>query len=153
MANTYTQLNIHSVFSVLGRENFLSDTFRSRLFEYIAGILSNKGHYPLSVNGYRDHVHIFFELKPAVSISKTMEEVKANSSRWINENNFLHGNFRWQTGYGSFSYSRSQRNDVIQYIMKQEKHHKRQTFKEEYLSLLNKFEVEYDERYLFEFYD
>jgi putative transposase len=82
-----------------------------------------------------------------------MESVKANSSKWMNDNQFLAGNFRWQTGYGAFSYSRSQRNDVIQYIFNQEKHHKRKTFKEEYLSLLKKFEVDYDEKYIFEFYE
>lgn len=153
MANTYTQMNVQAVFSVKGRENFLLPSFRIRLFEYISGILREIGQFPLSVNGDRDHVHIFFELNPSTSVSDVMKKVKANSSKWINENHFVSGKFEWQRGYGSFTYSRSQRDDVIRYIMNQEKHHLRKSFKEEYLELLQKFEIEYDERYVFEFYE
>lgn len=153
MANSYSQLNIHAVFSMEGRENFILSSFRPKLFEYIYGILKNSGQYPLAINGAQDHVHVFFELRPATSVSDVMEVIKASSSKWINENRFVPGRFSWQKGYGAFSYSRSQRNDVIQYIMKQEDHHKRKSFREEYLELLNKFEVDYDPRYLFEYYD
>lgn len=153
MANTYTQINIHAVFSVKGRENFLLDGFRPRLFEYLSGILRKTGQFPLAVNGYKDHVHLFFELQPTKPLSDIMEVVKANSSKWINDENFVPGKFHWQKGFGGFSYSRSQRHDVIQYIMNQEKHHQQKTFRKEYLLLLEKFEMEYNPEYLFEFYD
>jgi len=119
----------------LGRENFLLKTFRPRLFEYISGILKNTGQYSLAVNGWKDHVHIFFELQPSKNISDIMEVVKSNSSKWINENNFVPGKFQWQKGYSAFSYVRSQRNNVIQYIINQEEHHRQNTFRKEYLRL------------------
>lgn len=153
MANTYTQLNVHGVFSVLGRENLLLDKFRLDLFKYISGILKNYKHYPLAVNGYKDHVHVFFELHPTNTVSEIMRIVKTNSSKWINENKFLSGKFNWQSGYGAFSYSRSQRNDVINYIINQEKHHAKRSFKDEYMELLRKFEIDYNDAYLFDFYD
>lgn len=153
MANTYTQLNVQTVFAVKGRDNILSSNFRNQLFEYIAGILRNNKQYPLAINGCKDHVHIFFELNPNTSLSDVLELVKSNSSRWINSNHFLKGRFEWQRGYSGFTYSKSQRNNVIQYIMNQENHHKSQTFREEYLEILRKFDMEYDERYIFEFYD
>jgi putative transposase len=153
MANTYTQLNVQTVFAVKGRENIITSHFRNQLFEYIAGILRNIKQYPLAVNGYKDHVHIFFELNPDSSLSNVLETVKSNSSKWINSNKFVLGRFEWQRGYGGFTYSRSQRNGVIQYIMNQERHHKTLTFRDEYLEMLEKFEMEYDERYIFEFYD
>ena len=153
MANTYIQLNIHVVFSVKGRENFLTNTFRSELFKYISGILNNYGQFSLAVNGYKDHVHLFFEMQPTKSLSDIVRVVKTNSSKWINENKFVPGKFSWQEGYGGFSYSRSQRNNVIQYIMKQEEHHKKKTFREEYLELLKLFEIDFDGHYVFEFYE
>ena len=153
MANTYTQLNVHGVFSVLNRENFLLDNFRPELFKYISGILKNSNQFPLAVNGYRDHVHIFFELHPTNSVSEIMQLVKANSSKWINENKFLPGKFKWQSGYGAFTYSRSQRDNVINYIVNQEQHHAKQSFKDEYLGLLRKFDIDYKDAYLFDFYD
>ena len=153
MANTYTQLNVQTVFTVKGRGNILTSHFRAQLFEYIAGILRNNKQFPLAINGYKDHVHIFFELNPDSSLSSVLELVKSNSSKWINSNHLVMGRFEWQRGYGGFTYSRSQRNNVIQYILNQENHHTSQTFREEYLEILRKFEMEYDERYLFEFYD
>jgi putative transposase len=153
MANTYTQLNTHAVFSVKGRENLLSEKIRNELFPYISGIIKNINNYPLAVNGYKDHVHVFFELNPTCTISDILNKLKSNSSKWINDQKFLPGKFYWQEGYGAFSYSRSQRHDVIQYIMNQEQHHKQTSFREEYLKLLENFEVDYDMRYLFEFYE
>ncbi|MDA3904560.1 MAG: IS200/IS605 family transposase [Bacteroidales bacterium] len=153
MANTYTQINIHAIFSVKGRENLLTNNFRTELFKYIAGILKNNKQFSLAVNGYKDHVHIFFELHPTTSLSEIIKIVKTNSSKWINENRFVKGKFSWQEGYGAFSYSHSQRDDVIKYIIKQEEHHKKLTFKEEYLELLQKFEIAFDDHYVFEFYD
>jgi REP element-mobilizing transposase RayT len=153
MANTYTQLNVHGVFSVLGRENLLLDKFRPELFRYITGILKNIKQFPLAVNGYKDHVHIFFELHPTTSISEIMQIVKQNSSKWINDNRFVSRRFNWQSGYGAFTYSRSQRDNVIKYIINQEKHHAKRSFKNEYLELLQKFEIDYNDAYLFDFYD
>lgn len=153
MANTYTQINIQAVFSVQGRRNLLDQNFREDLFKYISGILKNTNQYPLAVNGYLDHVHMFFELHPISSVSDILEVVKTNSSKWINKNHFIKGKFNWQKGYGAFSYSRSQRDNVIQYIMKQEEHHRKRTFKKEYLDLLKKFKIPYKDEYVFEFYD
>ncbi|RCK74529.1 MAG: putative transposase [Ignavibacteriae bacterium] len=153
MANTYSQINIHCVFAVKGRENILADHFRYDLFRYISGILKNDNVFPLAVGGWKDHVHVFFELKPDLKISDLMRMVKATSSKWINENRFLKGKFNWQEGYGAFSYSRSQRDAVINYIINQEKHHRKKTFREEYLELLRRFEIEYKDEYVFEFYD
>lgn len=112
--------------------------------------MRSKGHYPLAINGHRDHVHLFFELKPSVSVSKVAQEVKSVSSKWINENRFVLGNFAWQDGFIGFSYSRSQRNSVIKYIQKQEEHHKVKTFREEYLEFLRLFDIEFDNQYLFD---
>ncbi|MGC8864935.1 MAG: IS200/IS605 family transposase [Bacteroidales bacterium] len=153
MANTYSQINIHCVFAVKGRENLLSDYFRDELFKYIYGILKNDNVFPLAVGGWTDHVHVFFELKPDLKISDLMRMVKASSSKWINEQGFLKRNFRWQEGYGAFSYSRSQRDNVIKYIMNQEKHHRKKTFRDEYLNLLRRFEIEYKDEFVFEFYN
>ncbi len=153
MANTYTQLNMHVVFSVKGRENFLLNTFRDDLFKYISGILNKLEQYPLAVNGYKDHVHIFFEIQPTKSLSEIIRVVKSNSSKWINKENFIRGKFSWQEGYGGFSYSRSQRNNVIQYIIKQEEHHNKRTFREEYLELLKLFEIDFNDQFIFEFYE
>jgi len=153
MANTYTQFNIHIVFAVKERENVLTQNFRDELFRYITGILKNNEQYPLAVNGYKDHVHVFFELNPKYSVSDIVREIKANSSRWINDNKFILGKFSWQEGYGGFSYSRSQRNTVIQYIMNQEKKHSGTTFRQEYLKLLQDFEIEFKNEYVFDFFE
>ncbi|HNW97396.1 MAG TPA: IS200/IS605 family transposase [Bacteroidales bacterium] len=153
MANTYTQLNMHVVFAVKGRENLLMNTFRDELFRYISGILKNIEQFPLAVNGYKDHVHLFFELQPTKSLSDIIRVVKSNSSKWINDSKLIKGKFSWQEGYGGFSYSRSQRNNVIQYIVNQEEHHRKKTFREEYLELLKLFEIDFNEQYIFEFYD
>ena len=153
MANTYTQINIHAVFAVKGRDNLLNDQFIHRLFEYISGILVHLDQFPLAVGGYKNHVHLFFGLNPDYSVADIMEKVKANSSKWINQNKFVPGHFEWQRGYSGFSYSRSQRNNVIQYIMKQEEHHRTKTFREEYMAMLKNFEIEFKDQYLFEFYE
>jgi len=153
MANTYTQINIHSIFSIKGRENIITQNFREDLFKYISGILNQNKQYSLAVNGYKDHVHVLFELHPTKALADIIRIIKTNSSKWINENKLVKGKFAWQEGYGAFSYSRSQRDDVIKYIMNQEKHHRRRTFREEYFDLLEKFQMEFDDHYVFEFYD
>lgn len=153
MANTYSQLNIHCVFAVKGRENLITNNFRDDLYRYMSGILKNDGSYPLAVNGWKDHVHVFFELPVTLSVSKQMQMLKSASSKWINDNQFVKGKFAWQEGYGAFSYSHSQRDEVIKYIINQEQHHKNQTFKEDYLGLLKKFNIDFDGKYVFEFFD
>jgi REP element-mobilizing transposase RayT len=153
MANTYSQINIHCVFAVKGRENMITDRFRDNLHKYMSGILKNDNVFLLSIGGWRDHVHVFFELPPSLRVSDLMRDLKAVSSKWINDNRFVKGKFQWQEGYGAFSYSRSQRNEVIQYILNQEKHHQLKTFKEEYLDMLMKFEIEFKDEYVFDFYD
>lgn len=153
MANTYTQLNIHAVFSVKGRENFIIKKWKDELCRYIAGTLKATNNYSLAVGGHKDHIHIFFELNPTASVSDVLKNVKSKSSKWINEKGFVVGKFEWQSGYGAFSYSRSQRNDVIGYIMKQEQHHGMRSFKDEYLDLLKQNDIKYEEAYMFEFYE
>ena len=153
MANTYSQISIHAVFAVKGRENFITSEWRDELHKYIAGIISNMGARTLAVGGWKDHVHIFFGMPVSSSISDFMSVVKANSSKWINERKFLKEKFQWQSGYGAFSFSKSQRNIVIKYIMTQEEHHRKQSFQEEYLKMLVDFEINYENKYLFEFYD
>jgi len=153
MANTYTQINIHAIFAVHGRENILFLKYRNELYKYISGILNHNKQFSLAVNGDRDHVHVFFEMHPTIALSDVIRIVKSNSSKWINDRNFVKGRFSWQEGYGAFSYSRSQRNKVIKYIMNQEKHHNKRTFREEYLNLLKKFQIDFDDHYVFEFYD
>jgi REP element-mobilizing transposase RayT len=153
MVNTYSQINIHCVFAVKGRENIITNTFRNDLHKYMYGILKNDNVFPLAIGGWKDHVHMFFELKPDLKISDLMRMLKATSSKWINDNKLVLGKFQWQEGYGAFSYSRSQRDKVIDYILKQEEHHYSKTFREEYMDMLKKFAVEYKEEYVFEFYD
>jgi len=144
---------MHVVFAVKGKENILPAKMRPLLFKYISGILTNINQYSLAVNGYKDHVHIFFEMHPDKSLSEIVRIVKASSSKWINNNKMIIGNFHWQEGYGGFSYSRSQRDRVIQYIIKQEEHHHQKTFREEYIGLLRTFEIKFEEQYVFDFYE
>ena len=153
MANTYSQLNIHCVFAVKGRENLITKDFRDDLHSYMAGILRNDGAYPLAVGGWLDHVHTFFELPVVMAVADQMRMLKATSSKWINDNRLARGRFSWQPGYGAFSCARSQRHAVIRYIMDQEMHHRKLTFREEYKALLKEFEIPYDEKYLFESYE
>lgn len=153
MGNTYTQINIHLIFAVSGRSCLLSGDFRTDLFKYIFGILEKNNQFPLAVNGYSDHVHAFFELNPVSSTSEIARIVKSNSSKWINENRFINGKFNWQRGYGAFSYSRSQRSRVINYIINQEAHHRKKSFRDEYLEMLKRFEISYNREYLFDFMD
>lgn len=153
MANTYSQITIHAVFAVKYRENFILRNWRDNLHQYISGIITAKGAKSLAVGGWKDHVHILFGMPLTTCISDFMRDVKASSSGWINEKRFVKGKFQWQSGYGAFSYAKSQRDIVIKYIMNQEEHHKTISFQEEYLKILRDFGVVYDEKYLFEFYN
>jgi REP element-mobilizing transposase RayT len=153
MAGTYSQIYIQIVFAVRGRENLLQKPWRDEVFKYIAGIIKGKKQKPIIVNGVSDHVHVFVGLKPVMSISDLVRDIKNNSSNFINENHFIRGKFSWQEGYGAFSYAHSQIDSVYQYVLRQEEHHEKRTFKEEYLDFLEKFAVDYDEKYLFEWAD
>ena len=149
MANTYTQIHIQTVFSVQDRYSLISSNWKDELYQYISGIIQNHGHKVLSINGMPDHIHIFFGMRPTQSLSDLMRDVKGDSSKWINENRLVKGHFSWQEGYGGFSYSKSHVDSVIEYIRNQEIHHRRKSFSEEYLEFLEKFQIPYDERYLF----
>jgi REP element-mobilizing transposase RayT len=149
MAGTFSQVYIHIIFSVKGRENLIVQKWKTELNKYIAGIITGKGQKPIIVNGMPDHIHTFVGLKPSMSISDLTRDIKNNSTNFINENKFVRGKFSWQEGYGVFSYSHSQIETVFNYIKNQEIHHHKMTFREEYLELLKKFEIEYDEKYLF----
>jgi REP element-mobilizing transposase RayT len=149
MANTYTQLYIHVVIVVKGRENVITPRFRDDLYKYISGIIANKNQKLLAIGGMPDHLHIFMSMNPDVKLSDLVRDIKANSSKWINENRFVMGKFNWQVGYGAFSYVKSQKDVVIKYILNQEKHHSKKSFREEYIDMLKRYEVNYDEKYLF----
>jgi REP element-mobilizing transposase RayT len=149
MASTFSQIYIQYVFSVRNRENSLQKSWRDEVFKYMAGIIKNKGQKSIIINGIEDHVHILVGLKPAMNIADLIRDIKNNSSNFINEKNFVIGRFSWQEGYGAFSYSHSQLNTIYSYIANQEEHHRTKSFREEYIDFLKKFEIEYDEKYLF----
>ena len=153
MANTYSQIYIHAIFATKGRHNLIQDEWESVLYAYIGGIINNLGCKTIIVNGYLNHVHTFFELKPSMRLSDIIRDVKNNSSKFLNEKGYSLGRFEWQEGFGSFSYSYSQIENVYNYILKQREHHKVKTFREEYLNFLKKFNVPYNEKYLFDFGD
>lgn len=153
MPGTFSQVYLQIVFAVQGRENLISSHWKEDLNKYISGIITNKQQKSIIVNGMPDHIHGFIGLKPSMRISDIVRDIKNNSSRFINENGWVRGKFSWQEGYGVFSYSRSQVNKVYDYILNQEAHHKKRTFREEYLELLKKFDIQFDERFLFEWYE
>ena len=153
MAGTYSQLYIQVVFAVKSRENLIAKTWKDELHKYISGIITNKEQKAIIVNGMPDHIHAFIGLKPSMKISDLVRDIKNNSSNFINEKRFVRGKFSWQEGYGAFSYSHSHIENVYNYILNQEEHHKRRSFMEEYLELLKRFEIEFNEKYLFEWID
>lgn len=150
MANTYHQIYIQTVFAVKYRQAIISKEWKSQLFGVMGNLINDTGCKTLIVNGVEDHVHCFIGLKPSISISELMKIVKAKSSKYINDHHLTANRFEWQEGYGAFSYSQSQIDAVYKYILNQEAHHKKQTFREEYLGLLELFNIPYDERYIFE---
>jgi REP element-mobilizing transposase RayT len=151
MANTYHQLYVHIVFAVKGRNNFIKELFREELQKYIAGIVTAKKQKLYAIYCMADHVHILISMSPDIAISDLVRDIKANSSSFVKEKSNCR-EFEWQKGFGAFSYSKSHAQNVVSYILNQPEHHKKRTFREEYLELLEKIEVDYDERYLFEFY-
>lgn len=151
MANTFSQIYIQTVFAVSSRESLIIPAFKEDLYKYITGIVRNQGQKLISINGMPDHIHILIGLKPAMALAELVREIKADSTNYINENRWVHGRFNWQEGYGAFSYGHSQLGTIIRYIQNQEKHHQKRTFKSEYLTLLRKFDIAFDDKYVFEF--
>jgi REP element-mobilizing transposase RayT len=153
-SGTFTQLHIQLVFAVKFREWLLQKSQRTELFKYSSAILENKKCKSIIVNGFSDHIHIFIGLNPTITVSSLVHDLKISTSTFINQTKgWFNGKFAWQDGYGAFSYGHSQVNDVYQYILNQDVHHQRRPFREEYIDLLRKFEVEFKDTYLFEFFD
>lgn len=150
MANTYSQIYIHIVIVVKWRSNIISENWKVNLFKYINGIVISKKDKVMCLNGVSDHIHILLSISPATKISDLVRDIKANSSRWINEQRFISSKFEWQNGFGAFSVSPGRVDRTIDYIKNQEVHHQRDSFRTEYLKLLKKAGVEYDEKYIFE---
>jgi REP element-mobilizing transposase RayT len=149
LANTFTQIHIHIIFAVENRISLISDSWKDKLYQYITAITIKNGHKPLAINGMPDHLHIVCGLRPVQSISDLLQDIKGYSSGWINKSNFIKGKFRWQDGYGAFSYSKSQLPSLINYVHNQTLHHRKKTFLEEYREILDRSEIDYDPRYLF----
>lgn len=150
MANTFTQIYLHTVFAVKGRENLIHTAWKDELYKYICGIVNNNKQKVYAINGMADHVHLLLSIKPDCNLSDLMRDIKASSSKWINTRKFVKGKFQWQEGFGAFSCSQSQLDNVIAYINNQESHHSKRSFRQEYIELLKKFQVEYDEKYIFD---
>lgn len=153
MAGTFSQIYIQVVFAVKGRESLLQKPWRDEVLKYMSGIIKEKGQKPIIVNGVEDHVHLFIGLKPSMCLSDLVRDVKNNTTNFINDKKLTKRKFFWQEGFGAFSYSHSHIDNVYKYILNQEEHHRKQTFKAEYLEYLEKFEIEHDEKYLFEWID
>ncbi len=152
MPNTYTQLLTQLVFAVKGRQNLIEESIRERVEKFICGIATKRKHKPLATYCMPDHLHFLIGLNPNQSISDLVKEIKTSSNDLISDNHLTKQKFYWQEGYGAFSYSKSALDNVVKYILHQKEHHQTKTFKEEYVDYLEKFGVEYDEKYLFEFY-
>ena len=149
MANTYTQIHIHAVVAVKFRASVIMPSWKERWQKYITGIVQNNTHKMLSINSMPDHLHLFFGFRPIQALSDLMRMVKGESSEWINNQRLTPSLFRWQAGYGAFSYARSQVKTVCQYIKNQEEHHRKKTFLDEYRDFLREFEVDYEDQYIF----
>jgi len=150
MANTYTQIHIHVVFAVQNRQSLIKPRWRDELHKYITAIIQKHGHKLLAIGGMEDHVHILFGFRPTQSLSSLVQEVKRDSSEWVNQKRWVEGRFQWQEGYGAFSYGQSQISAVANYIEDQANRHAVKTFVDEYKEFLKKFEVQFDEKYIFQ---
>lgn len=149
MASTYSQIYIQIVFAVEGRQNLIAPTHNDELQKYIAGIVTAQRQKLIAINNVSDHVHIVIGQSPDIALSDLVGDIKSGSTNFINRQRWVRGRFSWQEGFGAFSYSRSQLDTVIRYINNQQKHHAKRSFRDEYVALLDKFEVPYDERYVF----
>jgi REP element-mobilizing transposase RayT len=153
MANTYTQLYAQLIFSPEGRQNLIQERIKNDVYKYVSGIIKNKNQKLMAINGMPDHVHILIGFSPDIALSVLVRDIKSSTTNYINEQKFIAGKFSWQSGFGAFTYSKSQVMKVVSYIQRQEEHHKKKSFREEYLELLKKFEVGHNEKYLFEWYE
>lgn len=153
MADAYTQLHIQIVIVVERRQNFILPEWEEELYKYITGLVQNRGHKMIAINGMPDHLHLFVGLNPKEALSLLIQELKKASNKWINNQKLLKYKFSWQKGYGAFSYSHSHVERVYNYVMNQKAHHKEKTFREEYLAFLKAFEIDYKDEYLFTFFD
>jgi len=153
MANTFSQIYLHFVFAVKHRYNLIPKAHKEELHKYITALVQNRKAKMISIHCMPDHTHLFVGFKPSVLISDFIKEIKVESNEFINNKGWIKGKFNWQEGYGVFSYSHSQIDRISKYILNQEGHHQKKTFKEEYLELLNKFEIPYEEKFLFDFID
>jgi len=150
MANTYTQIHIHIIYAVKFRAAMIQKGWKERLHEYTTGIVQGQGHKLLAINSVEDHLHMLIGMRPVQSLSDLIEKVKKDSSGWINDHHLSPKHFNWQAGYSGFAVSKSGVPDVIRYIMNQEEHHRKKSFREEYLELLKENDIEFDERYIFQ---
>ena len=153
MPNTFTQLYIQFVFAVKHRESLIKKEWKDELYKYITGIVQNNKSKMLAINGVDDHIHIFIGYKPTIAIPDLIKDIKLASGSWINDNRLTSHRFNWQEGYGAFSYRLRDVDEICLYIQNQEEHHRKRSFKEEYIELLNDFAIAYEEKYLFEFFD
>lgn len=153
MPNTYSQIYIQVVFTVKGREHFIKEEYRERLQQFMSGIISEKKQKVMAIYCMPDHVHIFMSISPDISVSDITRDVKSNATAFLKNEKMVSSTFSWQQGFGAFSYAKSQSAAVVNYILNQKEHHRKRTFREEYLDFLEKFGVDYDEKYLFEFYE
>ncbi|MDO5664767.1 MAG: IS200/IS605 family transposase [Bacteroidia bacterium] len=153
MANTYTQCYVHLVFAPKNREALIKKEWKDELEKYITGIVQNNLHKLLAIYAMENHVHILIGYNVNQLIPKLVEEIKTSSNAWVNQNKFSKFKFEWQLGYGAFTHSKSQIDSVVKYILNQENHHKRRSFREEYLEILAKNDIDYNEAYLFDFFD
>ena len=149
MANTYTQIHLQLVFAVKYRQALIHKSWKDELYKYITGIVQNNEHKLLGINGIEDHIHILIGMRTHQSLADLLQDIKSYSSKWINERKFTKAQFRWQDGYGAFSHNRYQLKNVLRYIENQESHHEKINFIDEYKLLLEKYAIEYDERYIF----
>ena len=153
MANSYSQIYIQLVFSPSKHHSRIDPSWEELLYKYISGIVQNKGQKMLAINGMPDHIHILFGMKPTCCIADLIREIKKSATVFIKENRFAKNEFRWQAGYGVFSYGRAQLSMIINYIGKQKEHHRKKTFKEEYLEFLNEYGIDFNDKYLFDWFD
>jgi putative transposase len=153
MANTFSQIYLQFVFSVQNRLSLIPKGHKEELHKYITALVQNRKVKMLAVNCMPDHVHLFVGFKPTVLISDFVKEIKVESNEFINSKNWVKGKFNWQEGYGVFSYSHSHIDSVVKYVLNQEAHHQKKTFKQEYLELLEKFEIPFEDKYLFDFFE
>ncbi len=153
MANTFSQIYLQFVFAVQNRQSLIAKEHKEELHKYITGIVQNRKAKMLAVNCMPDHTHLFVGFKPTILISDFVKEIKVESNEFINDKDWMRGKFTWQEGYGVFSYGHSQLDTVINYVLNQEIHHQKRTFKQEYLGLLKKFDIKFEERYLFDFFE